>query len=90
MTTVDHILSEYHDGHEMNRRSHFEDWCQNVPGCKQTADEVMAINYSIHFHVWDYNRFTEIIALIQQVIPNVEVALHERNGDEICLILRKQ
>lgn len=88
LTTTQHILDEYHNGHEHNRRSHYENWCKLVDNNRSNPDHLMQRNYSIHFHVWNLASFSEIVALIEKML-DVETVLHTANGNEICLILKK-
>ncbi len=87
ITTIDHILDEYYNGHLENRKSHFEDWCENVDG-STAVTALMEKNYSIHFHVWDEPRFLEITELMKKMF-DISILFYSSENSEIGVIIRK-
>lgn len=76
LTTVNHVIEEERNGQaEQNRRAHYLDWAENVdekdPGAaaEAHADELMAIPYSIHFHVWRPDTFLDLLAAVRREFP---------------------
>lgn len=59
ITSFTHLLKDDQVGTEQSRRGHFWEWTvyvNNVQGDSQIQESIaylMAMNYSIHFHVWD-------------------------------------
>ncbi|HUR21915.1 MAG TPA: glycosyltransferase [Vicinamibacterales bacterium] len=93
VTTLDHLLRDYHEGPEWSRVAHFEEWATmaedvNVRG--RTAQELMDFDYSIHFHVWTQAEVLELFAAMKTRCGfefDVEAVL--KNVIELILILRK-
>jgi len=69
LTTVDHVIDEYRNGTHANREAHFLDWVEHAEKYRETADksrlararELMAQDYSIHYHVWRPDTFLEVL-----------------------------
>jgi SAM-dependent methyltransferase len=64
LTTTEHIFEEQRTGAEANRRAHYLDWASNVDGkqgpeAETRADGLLALRYSIHFHVWTPDSFLD-------------------------------
>lgn len=95
LTTFDHLLFDDKLGALGSREQHFREWVTYIS--KTQGDEaanlvkhLMEINYSIHFHVWDYNTFHEFIIKVSQYLGNVfKVEELVKNDEEIICILRK-
>jgi SAM-dependent methyltransferase len=71
MTSVDHVVDEYRNGPQGNRRAHFVDWVEKVEphthfGAAADVDarvqELMDEDYSIHYHVWRPDTFLDFLA----------------------------
>jgi SAM-dependent methyltransferase len=71
-TTMEHISSEYHDGTASTRREHFQEWVELVeteppehdvgsPAANARIDQLMATDYSIHFHVYRPDTFIDLL-----------------------------
>ena len=99
MTTYEHILKDHQDGGQKSRYDHYKDWVYNIKVNREGGNEeekiknLMNIKYSIHFHVWDYDRFKEIIGKIKNYLNNFEIVKYTQNKDidnEIIIILRKE
>jgi SAM-dependent methyltransferase len=101
LTTIDHLLDEQRLRSAAHHRwDHFVDWAIHVDGKTpgQDADDwardLMARNYSIHFHVWRPDTFLEFF-LAARARAGVELdllqfAAPEAEGDdEFILLLAK-
>ena len=100
-TTLEHLISDHKNGPQNSRYSHFEEWPIYVEPhfgrnyasealIRDRANELMQMNYSIHFHVWEPVDVYELIQYIKNK-ENVKLNLeyfHSRS-DEMVLILRK-
>lgn len=93
-TSWDHIVRDFTDGPAWSKRQHFEEWSRLVnkrPGEAEVdaeARHLMAMDYSIHFHVWDAAALTEFLAALRHYVP-FELELFMRNGHETLIVLRK-
>ncbi len=86
LTPVEHVLSEYANGTEATRQSHYADYVahaeplQGLPDGTMTGreriQELMSRRYSIHFHVWDPAAFFAVVAAARAVAA-VELELLE-------------
>jgi predicted SAM-dependent methyltransferase len=58
-TTLQHLVAEDRDARAFDKRAHFEDWVENVVGCRRATAEfdrqlhhLLQSDYSIHYHAW--------------------------------------
>ncbi len=101
LTTVEHLIQEQREGlAEKNRRAHYLDWAENVDGkepgaaTEEHADHLMAIPYSIHFHVWRPDTFLDFLSAVRREFPitlqPVQFAAVEEPDDfEFIVLLAK-
>lgn len=95
VTTLDHLVEEYHHGAEAAKLSHFAEWgrlVNKVPEAQleQHVKHLVEIDYSIHFHVWTQVEFLELLLYSKQkLLMGFEIELIQRNGMEFIVILRK-
>ena len=95
VTTLEHLVEEYHHGAEAAKLSHFAEWGRLVNKVPEEQIEkhvkhLVEIDYSIHFHVWTQVEFIELLLYCKQkLLPNFEIELIQRNGMEFIVILRK-
>lgn len=95
LTSLDHLIRDHTEGAGWSRRSHFEEWVRLVD--KTLEQDVAAriqylldINYSIHFHVWTFETFSELLKYCQTIfLRNFEIELFQENFGEVIVILRK-
>lgn len=94
LTTLEHLMRDYREGPEWSRRQHFEEWTRLVNKVEDDAAaereivQNMAIDYSIHFHVWTQSEMLELIVALRKMV-SFEVELCLKNGPEVIFILRK-
>lgn len=76
VTAIDHLIEEQKQGlADQNRRAHYLDWAERVDGkdpgaeTEAHADGLMAIPYSIHFHVWRPDTFLDFLAAVRREFP---------------------
>lgn len=94
VTSLDHLLRDFREGPEWSRRGHFEEWARFVNKVErseereQLVNKLMAMDYSIHFHVWSQREMVDLVQYLQTVHP-FEIELMLKSGEENIFILRK-
>lgn len=69
LTTIQHVVDEYRSGTEATREAHYVEWVELVESRQVVGagtgptrvNELMAQDYSIHFHVWRPDDFLEVL-----------------------------
>lgn len=96
VTSVEHILKDYEEGPEWSRRKHFEEWTRFIAKIEDDVEAEsyinhwMAIDYSIHYHVWTQTEFLELLLAVKKTLNfTFELELFCKNDDEMIVILRK-
>ncbi|MCC3411339.1 MULTISPECIES: methyltransferase domain-containing protein [unclassified Microcoleus] len=95
MTTLDHLIRDYKEGPEWSKVSHYEEYVRLVE--KFPQEQILArqqalieIDYSIHFHVWTSETFSELLFYSQKHLGfDFTIELFQQNSIEIVMILRK-
>jgi SAM-dependent methyltransferase len=94
VTPLAHLLRDHTEGPAWSRRAHYEDYVAHVhrPATTDEArgivDDMMARDYSIHFHVWTQKELLDLfLSLKDRLGFDIEVA--HKNGDEFVLVLSK-
>ena len=82
ITPLSHILDDFAAPRDDRDYAHFEDFalhvsCRTFGGCKEEEVQTFAkklwdTKYSIHYHVWDYQAFNEVLAWLANQ-PNWEM-----------------
>lgn len=92
-TTLDHLMRDYADGPAWSKSQHLEEWSRIVD--RRPEEEIaahvqhlIAIDYSIHFHVWTGPELLEFLTVVRTIV-HFEIELFLRNGFESIVILRK-
>lgn len=93
VTTLEHLIEEYNTG-DTNDFEHYFDWSDNV-GEKvddpmMTARQLMAMDYSIHYHVWDKKAANQLFRYLTTIFP-LKIERFEYNPDraEFIYVMRK-
>jgi hypothetical protein len=93
ITTIDHVLRDHHEGPQISRAQHYEEWARDVDHADDVQSHAQALreeSYSIHFHVWTPGAFRDLLehARTAEQMPFVieEVV---QNGFEFIVVLRK-
>jgi SAM-dependent methyltransferase len=96
LTPWEHLVRDDREGPAGSRRGHFEEWARLVNKHTEPADAaanveaMLAIDYSIHFHVWDEETFTDFLARTREYLGvPFRVEHFERNDTELLAVLRK-
>jgi SAM-dependent methyltransferase len=95
VTTLDHVLRDHADGPEASRRAHFEEWARLVDRVEDSelerhVEELLAKDYSIHYHVWTQAELLELLASLRTRLSlPLEVEALVRNEHEHIAILEK-
>jgi predicted SAM-dependent methyltransferase len=98
LTSVQHLLDEHRHGADANRRAHYEEWVfkseKRAESPEHWVDKLMAMDYSIHFHVWEADTFVEFLAHVRERVrlefEVVGFAPPEYPGDdEFIVVLSK-
>jgi SAM-dependent methyltransferase len=93
LTPFAHLVRDHTEGPAASREAHFEEWAtltedENIRG--RSGSELMAIDYSIHFHVWTQAEMLELFARLKTDYDfPFEVEAIVKNGMELIAILRK-
>ena len=94
VTSLEHLMRDHEDGPSWSRREHFEEWTrlvnkvQDEQRAVQEIEQNMAIDYSIHYHVWTQAEMLEFVVALRKM-TSFEVEICLRNGPEVIFILRK-
>lgn len=63
-TELEHVVRDYEQGPSWSRRGHFEETARDTEGAADVetrVEELLELDYSIHFHVWTPARFRELL-----------------------------
>ena len=78
LTSFEHLQADDREGPGTSRQAHFHEWVRLVMDereeerQRQAVDELLRINYSIHFHVWNFETFKEFV---DRAIPYLDGTL---------------
>jgi GT2 family glycosyltransferase/predicted SAM-dependent methyltransferase len=96
VTPLAHLLRDHADGPGWSRADHFAEWVRLVnqvrdeTAASQQTAQLMAEDYSIHFHVWTQGEFLELLAAVKrEILTDFDVELFLKHGHEMIFILRK-
>ena len=96
LTTLDHLIRDHVEGPEWSRESHFREWVEIVDqtpanALAEAVRQLMATNYSIHFHVWTAATLLEfLVALPKRFGLPFAIEAAVRNGSETICVLRRE
>lgn len=96
VTPVEHLVRDYEEGPAWSKRQHFEEWARfvnkaaDVSQISDRADELMEMDYSIHFHVWTQREMFDFLAAFRRTLNlSFDIELFLKNGHECIFVLRK-
>lgn len=95
VTSFEHIVKDYEEGPGWSRMEHFKEWARLVNKVDESEVEkqvakLMAIDYSIHYHVFTQAEITDFFSKIRNVLKyNFEYELILKYGTEVIVVLRK-
>lgn len=93
-TTLEHLERDYRMGPHLSREEHYREWARDVNKLTDEADierramELLAMKYSIHFHVWTDRELRELLWHVQALTGFSLMAF--RTGEECLIVLQKQ
>lgn len=94
LTPFDHLVRDDVEGPSWSRMEHFREWTRHVEGVEdpaaveERASRLEAMDYSIHFHVWDAGSFADFINRAGEHLGGLfEVREFTRNGNEVVVVL---
>lgn len=95
LTPFEHLERDYHEGPHTSRDQHFEEWTRLVNKITEEAEarsqieHYKAIDYSIHYHVWDQMAMLEFLSRIRgQYTRAFDIELMWRCAEEVVFVLR--
>ncbi len=96
VTPFDHLERDYREGPAWSRLQHFEEWVELMEKvsppekARERVNGLMAMNYSIHFHVWTQSELLEFVRKLRDEIRmGIELELFLKLGGEVLIVLRK-
>lgn len=95
ITPLEHLLGDYRDGPAATREQHYEEWARLVEDVdpddlQATVADLLARDYSIHFHVWDQAAFVAFIRHLESDLGlPFRLRRAQRNHHELIVILEK-
>jgi SAM-dependent methyltransferase len=94
-TTWKHLVRDHLEGPAWSYEVHLREYAELVDGCRGPALEdrvsyLRAVNYSIHFHVWDEEEFVDFLEMVREDfdLPGAVEYLGHRTPEVLC-VLRK-
>lgn len=94
LTTLKHLQDDHELGPERCRRQHFEEYVrfvhevEKLDEIKRQADELIAQDFSIHYHVWTQHEVLELLLSVQKTLQ-FEIETFCKNRHEVICVLRK-
>jgi predicted SAM-dependent methyltransferase len=95
VTPLEHHWNDHLRGPQHSRRDHYVDYVRNVhtelddTDAARRIEELLAKDYSIHFHVWTQHEMLALFLDLQRHLP-FDFELVQANGIEVIFILRKR
>ena len=95
VTPFEHLVRDDREGPEVSRKQHFEEWAALVGKISpslldQHVQELMRIQYSIHFHVWDHPQFKVFLSQVSDYLGHPFTVVHFcQNEHEMIAVLRR-
>lgn len=96
LTDFNHLIDDDVKGSSVSREQHFSEWVNIVENCKgldqikNRISVLMAMNYSIHYHVWDIITAFQFLYKTGVYLNNpFRVNYFEQRNNEIIAVLQK-
>jgi hypothetical protein len=97
LTGFDHLVEDDIRGPEVSKKDHFAEWVTRIEKIEDQGEiarrvsSLMAMNYSIHYHVWDVGTIFQFWDRTNEYLGNSFTVSHfEHNVDEVITILKKR
>ena len=100
-TSLNHLIEDHENGPTGSRREHFEEWVRHVEPefgrCYESEndiqariDELDAMDYSIHYHVWEPDDVWNFLSYgVDHLNFSATIECFAELNDEILFVLRK-
>ncbi len=102
-TTLEHLFNDYQNPEKSNCYTHFQEFAREV-SCKifnvkpveqaeVMAQELWDKQYSIHYHVWDFNSFNTFLNAVIEKVPGFNmhvISSMPTAGMEFIYVLEKK
>lgn len=99
ITTLSHLWHDYEGCPDWTKAQHFEEFARGINAfhlqgmseeqISKTAQDLLAQDYSIHYHVWTAASWLEFIASLRQRL-DFEIEVFLQNGLETDTVFRKR
>lgn len=95
VTPLAHLIRDYDEGPEWSRQEHFREWVCYVNGVSDPVqvqcqtEHLLAMEYSIHYHVWTQRDMMELLLHLQKRI-DFDIEVMHRCKNEVIFIIRKK
>ena len=96
ITPFEHLVRDDREGPTVSRLEHFHEWVRLVTNVTQPDEierqvrELLARNYSIHFHVWDNPHFRLFLDDANEYLGRpFQIEYFGQNLNEMITVLRK-
>jgi SAM-dependent methyltransferase len=95
ITSFEHILKDYKKGPQTSYESHMCEWVdlvKHIPKKEQKTEmqRLMAMNFAIHFHVWDMDSFYDFLNKTNDFLDKpFTICEYVNNNTENIAILQK-
>lgn len=93
-TSIDHLMKDYTNGPEWSKKQHFEEWVHFIDNItdkdlfEKQVNNLIKVDYSIHYHTWTQRTMIEFFTFLQNMF-NFKIELTLKNYQEVIFILRK-
>jgi SAM-dependent methyltransferase len=94
VTSLEHLMRDYHEGPDWSRRGHYEEWVRLVDkipdpaGRERQVATLLARRTAIHFHVWTQAEMVDLVAALRRLFA-FDVDLMFKRDNEVLFIVRK-
>ena len=94
VTSYEHLEKDYAEGPEWSKKKHFEEWARLVDKIElemeldKRVQQLLNMNYSIHFHVWTQNELIELMLNLKKRFT-FEIEMVCQNITEVVFIIKK-
>lgn len=94
VTPLEHLVADHENGPTASRQAHFLDYVRGTEphlsndAVERRARELIASDYSIHYHVWTQHEILELLLTLRPQI-GFDIETFCKNRHEMICILRK-
>ncbi len=93
-TPLEHLIRDHEYGPEGSRSEHYLEWATHVEklsgdAAQSRANELMRQDYSIHFHCWTLEGFTELLAKLGARLPLALAEVRSWRNENVFILKRR-